>query len=329
MRRRSFIVGLGSATVALPISAQAQQPERARRIGVLMTLAADDKRGQTFVSAFVDRLQQLGWTNGGNAQIDIRWGGGNAERIRKYAEELVALAPDAILAVGAVGLAPLLQVTRSVPIVFVIVPDPVGAGFVESLAHPGGNATGFLMFEYALSAKWLELLKAIAPAIRRVAVIRDPTNTFGTGQWGAIQAVAPSLGVEVTPVSDRDPIEIERVISAFASKPDGGLIVTTSALAAVHRELIIALASRHKLPAAYYERGFVAGGGLISYGPDFVDQYRQAASYIDRVLKGEAPADLPVQAPRKYTVAINLTTAKALGLSVPPTLLARADEVIE
>jgi putative tryptophan/tyrosine transport system substrate-binding protein len=313
----------------LPIYAQTQQPERTRRIGVLMTLAADDKRGQTFVSAFVERLQQLGWKDGGNAQVYIRWGGGDANRIRRYAAELVALAPDAILANGAVGLAPLLQVTRSVPIVFVIVPDPVGAGFVESLARPGGNATGFVMFEYALSGKWLELLKAIAPTIRRVAVIRDPTNTFGTGQWGAIQAVAPSFGVEVSPVSDRDPIEIERVISAFASKQDGGLIVTASALAAVHRELIIALASRHKLPAAYYERGFVAGGGLISYGPDFADQYRQAASYIDRVLKGEAPADLPVQAPSKYEVAVNLGTAKALGLAVPPTLLARADEVIE
>ena len=259
----------------------------------------------------------------------IRWGAGNADDIRKYAAELVALAPDVILATGSSTVGPLLQATRTVPIVFAIVADPVGAGFVDSLARPGGNATGFMQFEYSLSAKWLELLKQIAPGVTRAAVLRDPAITAGIGQFAVIQSVAPSVGVEVSPVNVRDAGEIERAVTAFARSPNGGLIVTASALAAVHRDLIITLAARHKLPAVYSDRFFVTGGGLISYGPDFVDQYRRAAGYVDRILKGEKPADLPVQAPTKYELVINLKTAKALGLDVPPTLLARADEVIE
>ena len=328
MRRREFI-GLVGAATAWPMSARAQQPERMRRIGVLMTLAANDKRGQTFVAAFVERLQQLGWADGRNAKIDTRWGAGDAERIHKYAAELVALVPEAVLAVGAVALGPLLQVTRTVPIVFVVVPDPVGAGFIESLAHPGGNATGFLMFEYAISSKWLELLKQVAPGVTRVAVIRDPANPAGTGQWGAIQAVAPSFGVDLTPLNVREASEIEGALAAFASKPNGGLIVTASTLAGVHHELIISLAARHKLPTTYYEYNLAVAGGLLSNGPDFTDQYRQAASYVDRILKGEKPGDLPVQAPTKYALTINLKTAKALGLTVPPSIMLRATEVIE
>jgi putative ABC transport system substrate-binding protein len=274
-------------------------------------------------------LQQLGWAEGRNLRIDTRWGGGDAERSRRYAAELVALAPDVILAAGASALAPLLLATRTVPIVFTIVADPVGAGFVDSLSRPGGNATGFLMFEYSLSGKWLEVLKQIAPGVTRAAVIRDPAISAGTGQFGVIQSVAASLGVEVSPVNVRDAVEIERAIAAFARSPNGGLIVTASALSAVHRDLIITLSARHKLPAVYYERYFVGAGGLISYGPDFVDQYRRAAGYVDRILKGEKPADLPVQAPTKYELVINLKTAKALGLTVPDAVLARADEVIE
>ena len=271
----------------------------------------------------------MGWTDGRNVRIDIRWGAGDADRIRKYAAELVALAPDVILATGSAAVGPLLQATRTVPIVFVHVADPVGAGFVESLARPGGNATGFTTFEYGMSGKWLELLKEIAPGVTRAAVLRDPAIAAGIGQFGAIQSVAPSLGVEVSPVDVRDAGEIERAVAAFARAPNGGLIVTASALAIVHRDLIITLAARHKLPAVYFARYFVTGGGLISYGPDLVDQYRRAAGYVDRILKGEKPADLPVQAPTKYELVINLKTAKALGLDVPPTLLARADEVIE
>ena len=328
MRRREFIAVLGSAA-ALPIAARAQQPEPIKRVGVLMSTAEDDAESKARIAAFLRRLRQLGWTEDRNVRIDIRWPAGDADRIRRYAAELVALAPDAILATGSATLGPLLQATRNVPVVFVIVPDPVGAGFVESLARPGGNATGFLMFEYGITAKWVELLKQIASGVSRVAVIRDPAISAGIGQFGAIQAVAPSLGVEVSPVNVRDADEIERSVTAFAANPNGGLIVTASALAVVHRDLIVTLAAKHRLPAVYFDRFFVVAGGLASYGPDFVDQYQRAAGYVDRILKGEKPADLPVQAPTKYELVINLKTAKALGLNVPQSLLATADEVIE
>jgi putative ABC transport system substrate-binding protein len=279
--------------------------------------------------AFLQGLQQSGWTIGRNVQVETRWAAGDADRLRRYAVGLVALAPDVILATGNAGVVPLLQATRTVPIVFVIVPDPVGAGFVDSLARPGGNATGFISFEYGTSAKWLELLKDIAPGVTRAAVVRDPTLASGPGMFAAIQSMSPSLGMEVTPVNARDAPEIERTVAAFARSANEGLIVTGSALVAIHRHLIITLAAWHTLPAVYYERSFVGAGGLISYGPDYVDQYRRAAGYVDRILKGDKPADLPVQAPTKYELVINLKTAKALGLDVPPTLLARADEVIE
>jgi putative tryptophan/tyrosine transport system substrate-binding protein len=329
MRRREFITLLGGAAVAWPLAARAQQPERLRRIGVLMTTAADNAEGQARIAAFVQVLQQLGWTDGRNMRIDTRWSGGYADDTRKYAAELVALAPDVILAPGSLTVGPLLQATRALPIVFVHVPDPVGAGFVDSLARPGGNATGFLLFEYGLSGKWLELLKQIAPGVTRAAIIRDSTMASGIGQFAAIQSVAPSLGVEVIPVNVRDAGEIERAVAAFARASNGGLIVTAGPLSYVHRDLIVTLAAQHKLPAIYFERSFVTVGGLTSYGPDVVDQYRRAAGYVDRILKGEKPADLPVQAPTKYELVINLKTAKTLGLDVPPTLLARADEVIE
>jgi len=328
VKRRQFIRLLGGAA-AWPLAARAQQPERMRRIGVLMNQAADDPEGQARLIAFVQALQQFGWTDGRNVRIDTRWAAGDADRIRQYAAEFAAPAPDVILATGSFGVGPLLQATRAVPIVFVIVPDPVGAGFVDNLARPGGNATGFLQFEYALSGKWLELLKQVAPSVTRAAVIRDPAITAGIGQFGVIQSVAQSLGVEVSPVNVRDPGEIERAVAAFARTPNAGLIVTGSALATVHRRLIINLAARHKLPAAYVSRYFVTDGGLISYGADLVDQYRQAAGYVDRILKGEKPADLPVQAPTKYELVINLKTAKALGLQIPDKLIAIADEVIE
>ncbi|MFL4968010.1 MAG: ABC transporter substrate-binding protein [Xanthobacteraceae bacterium] len=328
MRRREFIVLIGSAT-AWPLGARAQQRERVRRIGVLNSLAADDPEGQARLKAFQQGLQQLGWTDGRNVQIDVRWPAGNPDRIRSYAAELVALTPDVILATGAATVGPLLHVTRAVPIVFTLVVDPVGAGYVDSLARPGGNATGFVNFEYGVSAKWLELLKQIAPGVTRVAVIRDPAISAGLGLLGAIQSVSPSVGVEVSPVDVRDAAEIERAVTVFARAPNGGLIVTGSALAVVRRDLIIALAARHKLPAIYFERFFVTGGGLVSYGPNFTDQFRSAAAYVARILKGEKPAELPVQAPTKYELVINLKTAKALGLDVPPSVLARADEVIE
>ncbi|MGB8110343.1 MAG: ABC transporter substrate-binding protein, partial [Pseudolabrys sp.] len=313
-----------------PLAARAQQGEQMRRIGVLTSgAAADDPDGQVRSAAFVRGLQQLGWTDGRNIRIDYRWGAGDADNMRKYAAELVALAPDVILASGTASVAPLLQATRTVPIVFVQVTDPVGAGFVDSLAHPGGNATGFLLFEYAISAKWLELLKEIAPRVSRAGVIRDPAQTAGTGQFGVIQSVAPSLGMDVSAINLRDAPEIERGIAAFARSANGGLILTSSALSVVHRDLIVTLAARHKLPAVYYRRQFVTGGGLISYGPDVAEQNRRAAGYVDRILKGEKPADLPVQAPTKYELLVNLKTAKALGLTVPTSLLARADEVIE
>jgi putative tryptophan/tyrosine transport system substrate-binding protein len=328
MRRREFITFIGGAA-AWPFAACAQQPGGMQRIGVLIPLAADDPEAKARIAAFLQGLRELGWADGRNVRIEYRWSGGNAADTRKYAAELAALAPDVIFTSGSAALGPLLQATRVVPIVFAIVPDPVGAGFVDSLARPGGNATGYLMFEYGISVKWLELLKQIAPGVTRAAVIRDPAVTAGIGQFGAIQAVAPSFGVEVSPVNVRDAGEIERAVAAFARSPNGGLIMTASALSVVHRDLIIALAARHKLPAVYWQRFYVTGGGLISYGPDLIDQYRRAAGYVDRILKGEKPADLPVQAPTKYELAINLKTAKVLGLEIPPSLLARADKVIE
>jgi putative tryptophan/tyrosine transport system substrate-binding protein len=327
MKRRDFITLLGGAA-AWPVAARAQQGERMRRIGVLVAVA-DDPEGQTRIAAFLQGLQQLGWVDGRNVQIDMRWAAGDPDRFRKYAAELVALAPDVILAAGGAVVPLLLQATRTVPIVFTQTSDPVGGGFVDSLARPGGNATGFLAFEYGISAKWLELLKEIAPRVTRAAVIRDVAIASGTGQWGALQSAAPSFGVELSPVNMRDASEIERAIAAFARSPNGGMILTGSALAVVHRDLIITLAARHKLPAIYYSRSFVTGGGLISYGPDPIDLHRRAASYVDRILKGEKPADLPVQAPTKFQLVINLKTARSLSLEVPPMLLARADEVIE
>jgi putative ABC transport system substrate-binding protein len=322
VRRRDFITLIGGAAAAWPLAVRAQQGENIRRICVLTAgVGADDPDAQAGNDAFVLALQQLGWTSGRNLRIDYFWGSGQ--------DDLAALAPDVILASGTASLAALLQATRMVPIVFVNVADPVGAGFVDSLGRPGGNVTGFMQFEYSLSGKWVELLKQIAPSVTRAAVLRDPALTSGIGQFAVIQSVAPTVGVDVIPVSVRDAAEIERVVAAFARASNGGLIVTASALAAVHRDLIIALAARHKLPAVYYERSYTVAAGLISYGSDFVDQYRRAAGYIDRILEGEKPADLPVQAPTKYELVINLKAAKALGLDVPSQLLARAHEMIE
>jgi putative tryptophan/tyrosine transport system substrate-binding protein len=329
VNRREFITLVGGAALGGPIAARAQQPDRMRRVSVLMPSAKEDPEANARVAAFLQGLQEVGWTDGRNVRIEYRWGSGDAGQIPKYAEELVALAPDVILAQGSSTAGPLLQATRAIPIVFVIVPDPVSAGFVDSLARPGGNATGFLMFEYGISAKWLELLKQIAPGVMQVAVLRDPTLTASVAQLAAIQSVAPSFRVELTPVNVRDAGEIERGITKFARGSNGGLIVTASPLATAHRDLIIQLAAQYKLPAVYFERYCVTGGGLMSYGPHFVDQFRQAAGYVDRILKGEKPADLPVQAPTKYELVINLTTAKALNLTVPSTLLATADAVIE
>jgi putative ABC transport system substrate-binding protein len=327
LKRREFITLIGGAAAAWPLSARAQQPDRMRRIGVLMHLPADDAAGQARIAAFVQALQQLGWSDGRNLRIDYRWAAGDTGRFHRYADELVALTPDVILAAATPSVQALQQATRTVPIVFAVVADPVGAGFVDSLARPGGNATGFTPFEYGISGKWLELLKEIAPRVTRVAVLRD--LTIGLGQLGAIQSVAPSLGVDLMPIRLDDAGQIERTIAAFARSPNGGLIVTASTSALIHRELIITLAARNKLPAVYYERYFVAAGGLMSYGPDFIDEFRSAASYVDRILRGEKPADLPVQAPTKHELMINLNAAKALGLDVPPMLLARADKVIE
>jgi ABC-type uncharacterized transport system substrate-binding protein len=328
MRRREFITLIGGAAT-WPLAVRAQQGERLRRVGVLMALAANDAEGQDRIGALLQGLQEHGWAVGRNVRIDIRWAAGNADDIRKYAAELVALAPDAILAQSSAAVASLLQATRSIPIVFAGVADPVGAGYVDSVARPGGNATGFLVWEYSIAAKWLELLKEIAPGVTRAAVVRESATATGPGQFAVIQAAAPSLGVELRVVDTRDAGEIERAITAFAQSANGGLVVTGSSGALFHRGLIVALAARHRLPAVYSARYFVTDGGLISYGPDFVDQYRRAAGYVDRILKGEKPGDLPVQAPTKYELVINLKTAKALGLDVPTSLLARADEVIE
>jgi ABC-type uncharacterized transport system substrate-binding protein len=330
MRRREFVTLVGGAAAAWPLGARAQQGERIRRIGVLATgTAANDPDLQTRMAAFAQGLQQLGRTDGHNVQLEYRWSAGNDADTRKHAAELVALAPDIIVAGGTAAVASLLQATRTVPIVFVAVADPVGAGFVDTLARPGGNTTGFMAFEYGLSGKWVELLKQIAPNVTRAAVLRDPNMIAGIGQFAIIQSAAQPVGVEVSSVNLRDASEIERGVSTFARSSNGGLIATLSALALVHRELIIALAARYKLPTVYYRREYVTGGGLISYGPDYADQYRRAAGYVDRILKGEKPADLPVQAPTKYELVINLKTARAIGIEIPSTLLARADEVIE
>jgi putative ABC transport system substrate-binding protein len=329
MKRREFITLLGGAAASWPIVVRAQQADRVRRIGVLMPAAANDLEFQTWFGAFVQELALLGWTIGRKVQIEIRWATANANDIRRHAAELAALAPDVIFAHGTSTVGPLLQATRVVPIVFLAV-DPVGAGFVDSMARPGGNATGFILLEYSLSGKWLELLKEIAPGMTRVAVLRDPTNPSGMAQLGVIQAMALSHRVEVVPINLRDAGEIERAVASFARSPNGGLIATPGgSVAKFHRDLIVSLAARYKLPAVYFERYFIAAGGLISYGPSFVDLYRRAAGYVDRILKGEKPADLPVQAPIKYELVINLKTAKALGLDVSSQLQQRADELIE
>jgi putative ABC transport system substrate-binding protein len=331
MRRREFIAALGgaAATTAWPLAVRSQQAGGMRRIGVLAGVAADDPNGRIRIAALLQGLQQSGWTVGGNLKMEYRWAAGSADDLRKYATELAGLAPDVIFAAGGTSLGALLQATHTVPIVFVVVPDPVGSGFVDSLSRPGGNATGFMQFEYSLSGKWLELLKQIAPDLNRAAVVWDPAIPPGIGQFAVIQSVAPSFGVELRPVNARDPAEIERRIADFARSANGGLIVTASALSVVHRELIVRLAAQYKLPAVYFERQFVGDGGLVSYGSDWVDQHRRAANYVNRILRGEKPAELPVQAPTKYELVINLKTAKALGITVPQSVLSRADEVIE
>jgi putative ABC transport system substrate-binding protein len=329
MKRREFIGLVGGVAIAWPLAARAQQGERMRRIGMLWAVSEDDPVAQARKAAFLHGLQQLGWIDGQNVRIDVRWTSGNQVNIRQYAAELVALAPDVILVVGGAALGPLLQATRTVPVIFTLVIDPVGSGLVDGLSRPGGNATGFMMFEYSLCGKWLALLKEIAPDVTRAAVLRDSAIPSGIGQFAVIQSVAPSVGVEVSPVNLGDAAEIERAVAAFAHSANGGLILTGSGLAQVHRDLIISLAARHKLPAVYYEPQFVAAGGLISYGPNFLNEFRPAAGYVDRILRGAKPIDLPVQAPNKYEMVVNLKTAKALGLVIPQAVLARADEVIE
>jgi putative tryptophan/tyrosine transport system substrate-binding protein len=331
LNRREFVTLLGGAAIS-PVgflNVHAQQSGRLRRIGVLLNITADDPESQARLAAFAQGLQSLGWVIGQNVRVEYRWSGGNADAISKHAAELVALTPDVILAQSTAAVAPLLKATHAVPIVFTVVADPVGAGYVQSLARPGGNATGFTGFEYSFAGKWLELLKEVAPSVARAAILRESASVTGPAQFGAIQAVAPALGVELRPVDTQDVEEIERTITAFARDSNGGIIVTGSPAATVHRKAIVALAARHRLPGVYYTRYFAAEGGLISYGPDFVDQFRRAASYVDRILKGEKPADLPVQAPTRYETVLNLKTAKALGITVPTTVLARADEVIE
>jgi putative tryptophan/tyrosine transport system substrate-binding protein len=327
--RREFISLLAGTAAAWPLAARAQQRERMRRVGVLTPFPADDSEGQARLTAFVQALQQAGWTLGQNLRLDYRWGDGKAETMRKHAAELAVLAPDVILANSSAAVSALLQVTRTVPIVFAAVADPVGAGYVESLARPGGNATGFTALEYSFAGKWLELMKEIAPRITRLAVLRDSAIAAGPGQFGVLQAFAPSLGLELRPVDLRDAGEIERSINAFAQDGNGGLIVTGSPAATAHRDLIVSLATRNRLPAVFYAPFYCTAGGLICYGVDFLDQFRRAAGYVDRILRGEKPTDLPVQAPVKYELVLNLKTARALGLAVPDTLLARADEVIE
>ena len=328
MRRREFITLLGGTMAAWPLGARTQ--ERIRRVGVLTGAGGpNDEEAPARKAALEQGLERAGWVEGGNLRIDYRFPAANPEATRRYAAELVALAPDVIISSGTASMAPLLQATRTVPIVFVNVADPVGAGFVDSLARPGGNVTGFLQFEYSLSGKWVELLKEIAPRVTRVAVLRDPTVTSGIGQFAVVQSVAPSAGMEVVPINVRDPAEIERRFGAFANSANGGVIATASALAVVHRDLLVALASRHRLPAIYHRKVFVVAGGLISYGPNLIDQFAHAGGYAGRILNGEKPADLPVQAPTKYELIANLKTAKELGLDVPSSLLARADEVIE
>jgi putative tryptophan/tyrosine transport system substrate-binding protein len=328
MRRRAFIAALGGAA-AWPLVANAQQQEGMRRIGWLTGLAGEDVQTKARIAAFLQELQKLGWTEGRNFRMDIRAGTGNLTTIRKYAAELVALAPDVIVASGSTPVTLLLEATHTVPIVFTVVVDPMGAGFINKLSRPGGNATGFMEFDYSLSGKWVELLKQVAPGVTQVAVLRDTSSSAGIGQFAVIQAFAPSLGVEVSTINVGDAREMERAVTAFARDPNGGLVVTAAPSTVFHRDRIIALAAQHKLPAVYFDRTFVAEGGLISYGADLVGQFRQAASYVDRILRGEKPANLPVQAPNKYELIINLKTAKALGLDVPHSLLARADEVIE
>ncbi len=329
MNRRDFITLIGGAAAAWPVVARAQQGERTRRIGVLVPATADDPVWQARVGAFLQGLALLDWTIGRNAQIDIRWGTSNISELRRHAAEMAALAPDVILAGGASTMGPLMETIRTVPIVFTLGNDPVGAGYVDSLARPGGNITGFMSYEFSIAGKWLELLKEIAPGINRVGVLRDASQAFATSLFGAMRAVAPSLGVEVIPINLRNAAEIEKSVETFARAANGGLIPVSSAAAVRHRDLIIALAARHKLPAVYWERFFVTAGGLASYGPDLVEPFRQAAGYVARILKGEKPADLPVQGSTKYELTINLKTARALGLEIPTTLLARADEVIE
>jgi putative ABC transport system substrate-binding protein len=329
MRRRQFIALLGGAAATWPVAASAQQRERLRRVAILLGTARDVPGAQDRDTAFFEAFEQLGWTNGRNVQIVVRWAEGDDVKARKYADELIALAPDVILATGSAGTAVMLKATQTIPIVFVVVPDPMGSGFVQSLSRPGRNATGFMAFEYSLSGKWLELLKEIAPNVTHAAVLRDPTFAAGIGQFAVIQAVAPSVGVEVSPIDLSEQNQIEGAIATFAQSPNGGLIHTASGIGAANANLIIAAAARHKLPAVYNQQAFVAAGGLISYGPNYPDQFRRAAGYVDRILRGEKPADLPVQAPNKYELVINLKTAKSLGLSVPQSLLARADEVIE
>ena len=330
MRRRQFITLLGGAVAAWPIAGHAQQGERMRRIGVLMPFGEGHPVAQARLAAFLQGLQQLSWIDGRNVRIDYRWSAGDANRTRKFATELIALEPEVVMAFTSAAVAPLRQATSTVPIVFAVVADPVGAGYVESLARPSGNITGFAAQEYAVSGKWIELLKELVPHVGRVAVLRDSALAAGPGQFGALQALAPSFGIELRPLDVHDPVGIEQGIAAFAKgSNNNGLIVTGSPSATFHRDLIISLAARHNLPAVYYERSYVPAGGLISYGSDYLDQCRRAASYVDRILKGEKPADLPVQAPVKYETAINLKTAKTLGLTVPDKLLALADEVIE
>jgi putative ABC transport system substrate-binding protein len=329
MRRRDFIRAIAGSSVTWPFVTEAQQSQKMPRLSVLMSTAADDQESMARYTAFLQGLQELGWTDGRNVRIDVRWGAGDAERMRKYAAELVALASDVIMASGSISLGSLIKATRTVPIVFALIADPVGAGFVRSLSRPGGNVTGFMAFEYSLSGKWLELLKEIAPSVQRVAVLRNPDLVADIGQFAVIQSVAASFGVEPSPIDVRDASEIEDAVAAFAQSANGGLIVAGDPMTQAHRDLIIVLANRYKLPAIYPSRFFAKDGGLVSFGPNFIDEFKSAASYVDRILKGEKPADLPVQAPNKYDLVINLKAAKALGIAMPPSVLGRADEVIE